>query len=53
MELKDIITFQNGLLVGLAGVSWKMFFWKLDNMCKRIHSIEKTMIDHLIKSNRQ
>jgi len=49
MELKDILNFQNFLIVGLAGVAWTLFIGKISSMCKDIENLEKTVMTHLLK----
>jgi hypothetical protein len=48
MELKEILNFQNFLIVGLAGVAWTLFISKISNMCKDIENLEKTVMSHLL-----
>jgi hypothetical protein len=52
MELKEILNFQNFLLAGLAGISWRFFTWKMSSMCKDIENLERMILEHLLKQDR-
>ena len=51
MELKDILNFQNFLIVGLAGVAWTLFIGKISSMCKDIENLEKTVMTPEFKAH--